>query len=101
MNYKTVAIFKLHAGMAEEEIRRCKSEDSLLNTLKKFPGFIAYEVIKINEDSTMTIQTWESKAHFTEAIPKGVASRAQVVNNRENIVLSYEGFYGEVVHSSF
>ncbi|MGZ4036004.1 MAG: hypothetical protein ACXVP4_14165 [Bacteroidia bacterium] len=97
MSYKIVSIFKLQTGKANEEIERCKSSDSLLNALKKFPGFISYEVVKISEDSTMTIQSWETKAHFTDAIPKAMAARSELVKNRENIVLSHEGFSGEVI----
>jgi heme-degrading monooxygenase HmoA len=100
MTYKTIAVFKLISDKADEEIERCKSENSLLNTLKKFPGFISYEVVKLNNDSTMTIQNWETKTHFTSAIPKAMALNKELTKDRENIVLSYEGYSGEVMLSN-
>ncbi|HWY38406.1 MAG TPA: antibiotic biosynthesis monooxygenase family protein [Bacteroidia bacterium] len=97
MEYKIIAVFKLQPGKADEEIERCKSADSLLNTLRTFPGFISYEVVKMNEESTMTIQTWRSKADFTEAMPKAMGVQASKIKGRENIVVSYQGYSGEVV----
>ena len=100
MAYKTIAIFKLLPDKANEEIERCKSEDSMLNTLKKFPGFIDYEVVKISESSTMTIQTWETKEQFAVAIPNAMAVQKAINKERENIVESFDGFYGEIVIST-
>ena len=98
--HKIITAFKLKEGKADEEIERCKSEDSLLNTLKKFPGFISYEVVKLNDSSTMNIQNWESKKHFLEAIPKAMAARSATVAGREKLVLSHENFSGEIILSS-
>ena len=100
MKFKMIAVFTLHPGKANEEIERCKSESSLLNTLKTFPGFISYEVIKISEESTMTIQTWETKKHFSEAIPKAMGMQSEKNKGRENLVISHQGYAGEIVLAS-
>jgi heme-degrading monooxygenase HmoA len=97
MKYKVIAIFKLQPNTADQEIERCKSPESLLNTLKTFPGFISYEVIKISEDSTMTMQTWESKEHFQTAMPKAMGSHSAKNKTRENFVVSYQGYSGNIV----
>ena len=99
MKFKIIAVFTLQPGKANEEIERCKSESSLLNTLKTFPGFISYEVVKINEDSTMTIQTWETKKHFSEAIPKAMGRQAEKNKERENLVISHHTYAGEIILS--
>ncbi|HXB40535.1 MAG TPA: antibiotic biosynthesis monooxygenase family protein [Bacteroidia bacterium] len=100
MKYKIVAVFKLQSDKADEEIERCKSADSLLNTLKTFPGFISYEVVRINDDSTMTIQTWETKAHFLTAMPEAMGIHSAKNVTRENLVVSHQGYSGEVVLQS-
>ncbi len=97
MEYKVIAIFKLQPNTADQEIERCKSPESLLNTLKTFAGFVAYEVVKISEDSTMTIQTWETKEHFQSAMAKAMGAHSAKIQTRENLVISYQGYSGEIV----
>src|ERR1700751_554471 len=97
MKFKIVAVFDLHEGKAYEEIERCKSSDSLLNILKNFPGFISYEVVKISENSTMTIQTWETKKHFAEAMPKATGIQTEKIKRRENLVISHQAYAGEIM----
>jgi len=97
MKYKTISVFKLKPNTADQEIERCKSPESLLNTLKTFAGFISYEVIKISNESTMTIQTWETKEHFQSAIPKAMGAHSAKIQTRENLVISYQGYSGEII----
>jgi len=56
-----------------------------------------YEVVKISDDSTMTIQTWESKERFQSAMPKAMGAHSAKNKNRENFVVSYQGYSGEIV----
>ena len=97
MKYKVIAIFKLQPNKADEEIERCKSSGNLLNILKAFPGFISYEVVKISDESTMTIQTWETGEHFQSAISKAMMSQSEKNQARENLVVSYQSHSGEIV----
>jgi heme-degrading monooxygenase HmoA len=97
MAYKVVSVFKLKPGMAEEELQRCKSADSMLNILKTMPGFINYEVVKLNEDSTLTIQTWQAKEFVGPAMQKAMQARASMVQDREDILLSRGSFAGELI----
>jgi hypothetical protein len=97
MPYKIVNIFKLVPGKADEEVERVRDSQSMLNLLKAHPGFISYEVVKLGEDSTMTIQSWHSRAHFGQAIGKVNAAREALVAGRENLLVSRESFSGEVV----
>ena|ERR1700758_5473140 len=97
MKFKLVTVFTLHTGKADEEIERCKSPDSLSNILKTFPGFISYELVKVNEESTMAIQTWETKKHFAEAMPKAIGIQSAKIKGRDNLVISHQSYSGEVV----
>lgn len=99
MPYKLVVVLKLQPGQADVEIGRCRSEHSFPNLLSKEPGFISFEVVKLGEDSTMVIQTWETKEHLMQAMPKAAAERARV-EEQENIMLSSETFAGEVALTS-
>jgi len=56
-SYKVVLVFNLQEGRAEEELKRSKEENSFPNLLAKQPGFIEMELVKINEEKTMSIQT--------------------------------------------
>lgn len=96
MPYKLVIAFKLEPGTADVEIERCRSAHSFPNLLREQPGFISYEVVKLGEDSTMSIQTWRTKEHLVQAVPKVAAARARLAEGQENIVLARETFAGVV-----
>ena len=96
MSYKLVIVFKLQPGKADMEVERCRSEYSFVNLLSQQPGFIAYEIVKLSEDSTVVLQTWQSKGHLMRAMPKASAARAGL-EPQEEIVLSRDTFAGEVV----
>ncbi len=100
MSYKFVVVFKLQPGRADVEIERCRSGHSFPNLLREQPGFISYEVVKLGEESTMIIQTWETKEHLAQAIPRASAARARLAEKQENIVVSSETFAGEVALKS-
>lgn len=100
MPYKVVIVFKLLPGQADAELGRCRSEHSLLNLLRNEPGFVSYEVVKLREDSTMVVQTWETKEHLAQAMPKAAAARARLTRAQENLVVSSETFAGEVALAS-
>ncbi len=100
MPYKVVVVFRLLPGQADAEIARCRSEHSLVNLLRQEPGFVAYEVVKLGEDKTMVVQTWETKAHLKRAIPKAAAARARLTGVQESLVVSGKTFAGEVALAS-
>lgn len=93
--YKVVATFELQPNKADEEISRIDRDESLLNLLREQPGFQSYEVVKTAEDSTMTLQTWESEDTFQKAMETVQANRAP--QDRENIVIDRDWYAGEVV----
>ncbi len=54
-------VFTLTKGSADAELHRSKEESSFPNMLAKQPGFIELELIKINDEKTMSVQTGKPK----------------------------------------
>ena len=91
LNYKVVIVFDLQPGTADEEIRRSQELDGMPQILSAQPGFISIELVKINDERTMSIQTWTSVDAFRAAIQSAqglLATRAP----RESILIS-QNFY--------
>jgi heme-degrading monooxygenase HmoA len=90
-NYKVVIVFDLQPGTADEEIRRSQEPDGMPQILSAQPGFVSIDLVKINEERTMSIQTWISADAFRAAIQSAqgvLATRAP----RESILIS-QNFY--------
>jgi heme-degrading monooxygenase HmoA len=86
--------------MASEELRRSKEENSFPNLLTRQPGFVELELIKINDEKTMSVQTWESEQHWWTAL-ETVKKISTTSDNRENILVSRDFLNGKIeVHTT-
>ena len=95
--YKVVLIFTLTKGSADEEIRRSQKAHSFPSLLSQQPGFIEIELVKINDEKTMSIQTWESAAHWYAALDSVKKLQQESPQTpRENILISRD-FLGGVI----
>lgn len=96
--YKVVMVFNLTKGSAEEELKRSVEETGFPNMLAQQHGFIEMELVKINEEKTMSIQTWETEEHWWAALGKvkNLREKSGQGNTRENILISRELLNGYV-----
>jgi heme-degrading monooxygenase HmoA len=96
--YKVVLIFNLTTGSADEEMNRSNEESSFPNLLAKQPGFIEMELVKVNEEKTMSIQTWATQKDWWMALESVKNSREVGGTNdsRENILVSREFLGGPI-----
>jgi heme-degrading monooxygenase HmoA len=97
--YKVILIFTLAKGMADEELRRSNEPESFPSILAKQEGFVSLELVKIDDDKTMSVQTWQSPQHWWKALE--AAKSVNAANNpaRPNILVSRDFFGGTVVRS--
>ena len=100
--YKVVLVFNLTKGSADEELNRSKEETSFPNLLAKQAGFIEMELVKINGEKTMSIQTWATEKDWWTAL-ETVKNNSEIVGTtdlRENILVSREFLNGSIrVHN--
>ena len=96
--YKVVLVFNLTKGSADEELKRSLEENSFPNLLSKQTGFIDLELVKINDEKTMSIQTWETEKHWWTALEtvKNLREKLDAANTRENILVSRDFLNGYV-----
>lgn len=96
--YKVVLVFNLTKGSADEELRRSHEADSFPNLLAKQPGFITMELVKINEEKTMSVQTWQSERDWWTALEtvKNMRQKLNVEASRENILVSRDFLNGYI-----
>src|SRR5690606_23103776 len=96
--YKAVLVFNLTKGSADEELRRSNEETSFPNMLAKQQGFIEMELVKINEEKTMSIQTWETEQDWWTALEtvKNIREKSGQDSTRENILVSREFLNGYI-----
>jgi heme-degrading monooxygenase HmoA len=96
--YKVVLVFNLAKGSADEELRRSNEETSFPNMLATQQGFIQMEVVKINDEKTMSIQTWETEKDWWTALDvvKNMAAKSPLNSARENILVSREFLNGYI-----
>lgn len=90
--YKVVALFGLTPGSADEEVRRSLDPDGTPRRLARQPGFISAEVVRLDDDRTMSIQTWETPEACWAAL-QAVQSQPDPRGPQESILVSRE-FYG-------
>ncbi len=96
--YKVVLVFNLTKGSADEEIHRSKEENSFPSMLTKQPGFLELELIKINDEKTISIQTWGTEKHWWTAleIVKNQQEKLAKDITRENILISRDFLNGYI-----
>lgn len=95
--YKVVLVFHLEKGKAEEELRRSKEPQSFPSLLSQQPGFLSLELVKIDDDNTMSVQTWQSDKDWWKALETvKQLSAAAPPSARENILVKREFFGGYV-----
>lgn len=99
--YKVVLVFHLQQGKADEELRRSKEANSFPNLLARQPGFVALELVKVNEEKTMSVQTWQTEKDWWTALEavKQLSGRLAADLSRENILISRD-FLGGNIHAS-
>jgi heme-degrading monooxygenase HmoA len=101
--YKVVLVFNLTKGSADEELKRSNEETSFPNMLAKQQGFIEMELVRINEEKTMSIQTWATEKDWWTALEtvKNIREKSGQDNTRENILVSRELLNGYIkVHKT-
>lgn len=96
--YKVVLVFNLTKGSADEELRRSNEATSFPNMLAKQQGFIEMELVKINDEKTMSIQTWATEKDWWTALEtvKNMRSESEYDSTRENILVSREFLNGHI-----
>jgi hypothetical protein len=96
--YKVVLVFNLTTGSADEELRRSNEATSFPNMLAKQKGFVEMELVKINEEKTMSIQTWASEKDWCTALEtvKNILEKSGLNSTRENILVSREFLNGYI-----
>jgi len=97
-NYKVVLVFNLTKGSADEELRRSKEAHSFPSLLANQQGFIDMELVKINDEKTMSVQTWATEKDWWTALEtvKNTREKLEVESSRENILVSREFLNGYV-----
>ncbi len=93
--YKVILVFNLQEGMANEELRRSREETSFPSILSRQPGFVEMELVKINEEKTMSVQTWNTEKDWWTAL-EYVKSIHQGNVDRENILVSRDFLNGRI-----
>src|ERR1700756_492456 len=66
--FKVVLTFNLKPGAADEELRRSRQSFSFPNMLARQPGCERIELIKVNDDRTLSVQTWTSQRDWWTAL---------------------------------
>lgn len=96
--YKVVLVFNLTKGSADEEIRRSKEVNSFPTLLSQQHGFLGMELVKINEEKTMSVQTWATEKDWWSALEtvKHIREKPAVEGTRENILVSRDFLSGYI-----
>ena len=93
--YRGVLVFHLKPGQADEELHRSSREESFPKRLKRQPGCISLELVKIAEDKTMSVQKWSSAQHWWSAL-EAVKQAPSGGTAEETILISRDFFGGPV-----
>ena len=100
MSFKVVLTFNLTEGSADEELRRSLEATSFPSLLAKQPGCREIDLIRIGDDKTMSIQTWETEKDWWAALEHVKAETATLIEDeRESILMSRDFVGGEVVRT--
>ena len=98
--FKVVLTFHLKPGAADEELHRSRQSLSFPNMLAKQPGCESIELIKVSEDTTLSVQTWASQ-HAWWAALEAVKSLREAGNTEdestEDILESRDYVGGSIV----
>lgn len=98
--YKVVLLFTLKPGRAEEELRRSREAESFPMMLAQQPGFAGMELVRVNDDQTMSLQSWSSAEDWwaaLDAVKSAIDDRG--IDDRESILVDRRVFAGPVVLS--
>jgi hypothetical protein len=66
--HKVILTFHLKEGMADAEIKRSEKPESFPNLLAQQPGCMDIALVKVDESTTMAIQTWEKQIDWWNAL---------------------------------
>jgi hypothetical protein len=90
--YKVVLTFHLKDGMADEEIRRSEKSGSFPNLLAQQPGCVDIALVKVDESTTMSVQTWEKRADWWAALKSVQELRANSEGSDTDTILVSRDF---------
>lgn len=98
--FKVVLIFHLEPGQADEELRRSQEESSFPQDLARQPGFVEMQLVKIDENQTMSIQTWATSQDWWAALDavRRDSADGSAAEDRPSILVSRDFHAGPVVH---
>jgi heme-degrading monooxygenase HmoA len=96
--YKVILIFNLKVDQADEELKRSSEADSFPNMLAQQPGFTELELVRVDANKTMSIQTWETERDWWNALEavKQLQSEMPKKQQRESILESRDFIGGQV-----
>jgi len=97
--YKVVLVFNLKPGSADEELRRSARENSFPNQLAREPGCLGLELVKVNADRTMSIQTWRSERDWWAALNAVKQTQESTPEAATDTILVSRDFFGGPVVS--
>ena len=98
--FVVVLKFNLKPGYADEELRRSQQANSFPNMLARQPGCERIELVKVSDDTTMSVQTWSSQSAWWAALDAVKQQRAAGETESvppEEILLSRDYFGGNLV----
>lgn len=97
MAYKVILTFHLKEGMADEEIRRSGKPGSFPDLLAQQPGCMDIALVKVDDSTTMSIQTWAKQMDWWAALKAVQELRANSEGAKaDNILVSRDFMAGDV-----
>lgn len=100
-SFKVVLIFNLKPGTADEELRRSGLDDSFPRKLSRQPGFESMDLVKLDDQQTMSIQSWETPQAWWKALETVKSSQEEGDEDQESILVSRDFYAGSVVSRIF
>lgn len=89
MNHLRVALYDMTSGTAEEAAKI--AEKGLLPIFKKQPGFVRYEVGKLDSGGVVSFQVWETEAEAEAAVKTAADWVAENLADRINLRETHTG----------
>ena len=94
MQYARIGVYKAKPGSAltaDETIRR--SQNGMLPIFRNQPGFAGYGLVKVGEDSVISISFWQTREQ-AEAAVQAIAS--WVKDNLAEMIETVRNYVGEL-----
>ncbi|MCB9672974.1 MAG: antibiotic biosynthesis monooxygenase, partial [Alphaproteobacteria bacterium] len=91
-----VLVFQLQPGTADEELRRSQEPGSFPDVLSRQPGFLEMDLVRLDDQRTMSVQAWSSQAAWWAALQ--AAREGTAARDQPTILVERSFFGGDVVH---